>query len=523
MGQKSSKPKGGPWPPYAPPPFPTGAYGYQPFIPPGYGPPPGFPQPMQQPFIPPMPGQPPQSNIAWLPQDVQQQQQKRKGTKKGRAQSEQFAGGFRGEAPFPPQMPQPVIPDNAPVIPNHAPVIPRSSRRYRRRPAPLNADIDRQNTPFGRPPSDSEGTSSDEDEDDEHPNRRRRRTRRRRARSVDYPPITGRIDDVLQPPSPTPHSAYGPGERPFFNHRKNPLPAPPRDLYEMTPYKSLLSLPQTTALLTATYNVPNTGAIVPPPVAPGLVPQPSTKKKKGGLLRAFSSRRKKEEPVQPVAGPSAPQVQFVPVFVPADQRPGQTQAHQVDSSAASQRRASVHEPQRQDLSAFTSGGQPVGINGSASNAESTLPLLFNQQDTKYAPFMNHSPHRVLYRGEAYPTATHLHEAIKYIDQHPDIAARIRSCEDVMDVYPLSAEFTPYQRADWGAVFLEQMESVLMLKFSQHPNLRTLLLDTDKRPLIYADVLDSFWGEGPDGTGQNELGKVLTKVRARLREEMRVPG
>jgi predicted NAD-dependent protein-ADP-ribosyltransferase YbiA (DUF1768 family) len=79
-------------------------------------------------------------------------------------------------------------------------------------------------------------------------------------------------------------------------------------------------------------------------------------------------------------------------------------------------------------------------------------VRFNQQGT-YAGFMNHSAHRVLYRNQTYPSATHLHEALKYLEHRPDLAENIRNCRDVKEVYPLSAKYQQFQRPDWGELFL----------------------------------------------------------------------
>ena len=63
-----------------------------------------------------------------------------------------------------------------------------------------------------------------------------------------------------------------------------------------------------------------------------------------------------------------------------------------------------------------------------------------------------------------------------------------------------------------------MEEVLCAKFRQHPDLRIMLLGTGNADLEYADTDDSYWGSGLDGLGENQLGKVLTRVRERLRED-----
>jgi ribA/ribD-fused uncharacterized protein len=69
-----------------------------------------------------------------------------------------------------------------------------------------------------------------------------------------------------------------------------------------------------------------------------------------------------------------------------------------------------------------------------------------------------------------------------------------------------------------------MEDVLYHKFTQHQLIRTMLLKTGNAKLVYSDSQDPFWGSGaPFGQGgnypgTNYLGKLLEKVRDRMRME-----
>ncbi|KIK50355.1 hypothetical protein GYMLUDRAFT_461990 [Collybiopsis luxurians FD-317 M1] len=158
------------------------------------------------------------------------------------------------------------------------------------------------------------------------------------------------------------------------------------------------------------------------------------------------------------------------------------------------------------------------------------PFFFTQSSLNYQGFFPHSPHRVLHQNQTYPTAAHLHEALQYLPAHPTIASNIRLCVNFFDIYPLKAANTIYVRRDWGKVFLQEMEKVLELKFSQHPELRNALIVLDRmgeggegggkgREIVYRDERQSFWGDGGGpGRGTNELGKILSKVRDRLVEE-----
>ncbi|MAZ56127.1 MAG: swarming motility protein YbiA, partial [Flavobacteriales bacterium] len=44
-----------------------------------------------------------------------------------------------------------------------------------------------------------------------------------------------------------------------------------------------------------------------------------------------------------------------------------------------------------------------------------------------------------------------------------------------------------------------------------------LLSTGDRELVEHTTRDSFWGDGGDGTGANQLGKGLMRIRTQLRE------
>lgn len=63
-----------------------------------------------------------------------------------------------------------------------------------------------------------------------------------------------------------------------------------------------------------------------------------------------------------------------------------------------------------------------------------------------------------------------------------------------------------------------MLDVLFAKFRQHPDLRIMLLGTGNADLEYADPVDDYWGSGANGQGANQLGKALTRVREKLRED-----
>ncbi|KAJ7126623.1 hypothetical protein C8R43DRAFT_1028645 [Mycena crocata] len=316
------------------------------------------------------------------------------------------------------------------------------------------------------------------------------------------------IAQVLQPlPTPNP-AVFGPP--PSTQPRPplaNPLPTPPRDLYELSPYNTLLNLPQTTALLTAAYT--QQGGLPPPSYGR------RSGGRSGGLLRALTGRRRKEEDVH-----------FVPVFIngqpptlPPQQQPGANVGASAPVPVAAgpavvpPSPAMLHDPPQQfpvPQPAFGDRQEPFVVRFSGSTPQ-------------YHAFLNYSPHAVMYHDVRYPSAMHLHEAMKYLPHNPGFAERIRSCLDFSTLQHLTDElartYPDAIRADWGTQYLPLMEEAILHKFKQHPDLRGMLLETGDAPLIYGDEQDTYWGEGPPGQGGlNHLGRILERVRSELRRD-----
>jgi predicted NAD-dependent protein-ADP-ribosyltransferase YbiA (DUF1768 family) len=45
-----------------------------------------------------------------------------------------------------------------------------------------------------------------------------------------------------------------------------------------------------------------------------------------------------------------------------------------------------------------------------------------------------------------------------------------------------------------------------------------LLETGDREIIENSPVDSYWGIGPDGRGENMVGKILMRLRKELKNE-----
>lgn len=233
-------------------------------------------------------------------------------------------------------------------------------------------------------------------------------------------------------------SAYGPpGPRPR-TPLKNPLPSPPKDIYEMSPYRNLLrDIPATTSILAGQ------GAFI----------SPSDQKRHGvGLGSLFGSLSGREKKSRGGLFRSASNSGALPSLTGLYGGPLQ-RSHTVTSFVANPVLPSSALPQANGVAA--GNGMPASTSASAalSDPSRSPPVRFDHQ-SPLVGFMNHSPHRVLYQNTLYPTALHLLEALKFLPHRPDLAERIRAVKEVEDVYPISATMREFVRGDWGQAFLE---------------------------------------------------------------------
>jgi ribA/ribD-fused uncharacterized protein len=73
------------------------------------------------------------------------------------------------------------------------------------------------------------------------------------------------------------------------------------------------------------------------------------------------------------------------------------------------------------------------------------------------------------------------------------------------------------RKDWEEIKDCVMRLAVYEKFTQHADLKSILLSTGDAELVEHTSNDSYWGDGGDGSGKNMLGKILMETRERLRE------
>lgn len=156
------------------------------------------------------------------------------------------------------------------------------------------------------------------------------------------------------------------------------------------------------------------------------------------------------------------------------------------------------------------------------NQEENSPgvILFAYSPT-YRPYdklSNLFPCSFIYQGVAYRSAEHALQCGKAMNQK-DFNS-IRDASSAIEAKKLGDSIPKDRsRPNWDIYCLSRMHSVLLCKFTQLEYQRQVLVSTGKAQLIHASAGDKFWGSGPDGKGENRLGKMLMEIRSEFQEQL----
>ena len=145
------------------------------------------------------------------------------------------------------------------------------------------------------------------------------------------------------------------------------------------------------------------------------------------------------------------------------------------------------------------------------------PIHFYNRNDPYYYFTNFYRASIELDGYVWPTTEHYFQAQKFFGTpYYDYIRSLPTPREAFQVsrLPQAAECV---RGDWPRVKKQIMLKALRAKFIQDEQLRQLLLDTKDVDLVEHTRNDSYWGDGGDGSGQNQLGKLLMQVRKEIKD------
>jgi ribA/ribD-fused uncharacterized protein len=151
--------------------------------------------------------------------------------------------------------------------------------------------------------------------------------------------------------------------------------------------------------------------------------------------------------------------------------------------------------------------------------------FYRASEKPYGAFSNLYRRPLEFEGETFATSEHAYQAGKA--RKPAVRAWVLAAPSPALV-AMAAHGLYYWDIvpGWSRTKFDRMRGVLRAKFTQHEDLRQLLLSTGGARLVESATVDNevnrLWGE-VNGAGRNMLGELLMELRAELRVEADASG
>src|SRR5262245_13970127 len=141
-------------------------------------------------------------------------------------------------------------------------------------------------------------------------------------------------------------------------------------------------------------------------------------------------------------------------------------------------------------------------------------INFYSASGEYGCFSNFVGYPVRIGKKTWPTSEHYFQGQKFKDLETEES--IRKAKSPMIAARMGRDRKKPLRRDWESVKVGVMRDVVRAKFTQHDDIRQVLLSTGDAKLVEHTENDFYWGDGGDGRGKNMLGRILMEVREELR-------
>src|SRR5260221_12444305 len=146
------------------------------------------------------------------------------------------------------------------------------------------------------------------------------------------------------------------------------------------------------------------------------------------------------------------------------------------------------------------------------NTKERQVIKFYKVKDAYGAFSNFALYPIVHEGIRYSTTEHFFQQAKFKDL--ESKKKVIEASTPMEAATLGRTLS-MTVTDWSLVRDKVMYLALLLKFTQHVELRELLLSTGDAEIVEETTDDHYWGKGSKGDGKNMLGVLLMKVRAVL--------
>jgi N-glycosidase YbiA len=143
-------------------------------------------------------------------------------------------------------------------------------------------------------------------------------------------------------------------------------------------------------------------------------------------------------------------------------------------------------------------------------------IKFYGTGSEHGCFSNFTRAPFRLNGQTWPTVEHYFQAQKFPDTDYEEAIRLAKSPAKAKAMGRSRKYR--LRRDWETIKDAIMREAVLAKFTQHADLRAVLLATGDAAIVEDSPTDDYWGCGAHGGGRNKLGRILMSVRDELRAQ-----
>ena len=137
--------------------------------------------------------------------------------------------------------------------------------------------------------------------------------------------------------------------------------------------------------------------------------------------------------------------------------------------------------------------------------------VINSFDGEYDFLSNFYECPILWKGNLYRNSESIYQSYKTLDNVPFDFTKTTGSQAKKISKKLNA------RPDWNKIKFDLMYEICQEKFNQNTDIAQKLMNTGDAILIEGNYWgDTYWGKC-NGVGQNNLGKILMKIREELFE------
>ncbi|MBI2745247.1 MAG: NADAR family protein [Burkholderiales bacterium] len=149
--------------------------------------------------------------------------------------------------------------------------------------------------------------------------------------------------------------------------------------------------------------------------------------------------------------------------------------------------------------------------------ELTEVRFYRASEKPYGAFSNLYRREIEFEGEKFATSEHAYQAGKA--RKPEVRKWLMEAPSPALLAMAAHGLYVWDiNSDWSRIKFDRMKRVLHAKYTQHEDLKQLLLSTGTARLVESATVDNavnrLWGE-VGGVGKNKLGELLMEVRAEL--------